>query len=69
MEEYSFFMVYSPQGQPAKHRHGTYEAAFEEAKRLANLNQDKQFYVLQAIQKVEKVSVTVTALVADPIPF
>ena len=44
-----FFLVWNPAGRNPTHRHGTYDGALAEARRLADLNPGAEFYVLRAL--------------------
>jgi hypothetical protein len=69
-ERERFWIVWSPQGtSPPSRRHDTIGEATAEAKRLAEVTPRAEFYVLEAKSRVQKVSVSVTELTDDPIPF
>ncbi len=50
MDNETFWMVWSPQGQAPTRKHLTRASAVTEAERLARLNAGNEFYVLQAIE-------------------
>lgn len=58
-----FYMVWSPQGSAPTKKHEYFDEAEAEAKRLANMNKDQQFYVLMAMSRIEFQSVVITPLV------
>ena len=65
-----FFMVLG-RGMPT-FRHHTYEAAEQEAQRLARLDRGQEFIVLAAMSKVKVTDVTIERLGApsdDDLPF
>lgn len=49
-EEPQFWMVWSPQGNPPRFRHDTFDSARDEAKRLARLDPGRTFIVLCAVR-------------------
>ena len=46
-----FFMVWTPSGKAPTKKHEKYKDACDEAARLASHNQDKDFYILQAVKR------------------
>lgn len=62
-----FWLVWNPQGNAPKHRHNSKDEAIKEAFRLARLNPDNEFFVLQALGTAKKVDVIYEEL--DQIPF
>lgn len=67
-----FFLVWNPQGRAPTLKHGSYQAALTEAKRLASICKGQEFHVLgsYATAKVEDpVSVTEHRDVLGDIPF
>lgn len=63
MQGSTFYVVYSPTGAtPPRVHHATFESAKQEAARLARLNANQKFYVLQAVVAAEFTPVTFTAL-------
>lgn len=52
MAEKKFWMVYLEGQNPPKYKHGTYESALKEAKRLAQTH-DKEAYILETKQTVK----------------
>lgn len=63
-----FFVIWNPNGGPPRHRHGDYDGALREAKRLAGLNPGQDFYVLSAVAKASTVD-PVRVVTFDSIPF
>lgn len=65
-----FWIVWSPQGvRPPSRRHDLPNQALDEAKRLAEATPHAEFYVLEARSRVKKVTISVTELTDEPIPF
>lgn len=58
----TFWMVYGLHQRGPVHRHKTETSAVEEAKRLARLHPEIEFYVLEAIHRVVKRDVDVTPI-------
>lgn len=46
---FGFYLVWNPEGRAPTKRHGNYAAAYREAARLAELDPNKSFYVMQAL--------------------
>ena len=65
MDNETFFVVWQPESGNPSHRHQTYQSAKAEAERLADCAPRREFYVLQAVSKSAKVSVTTTPLGED----
>lgn len=71
----TFWMVYGLHQRAPVYRHKTEASAVEEAKRLARLHPDIEFYVLESIFHVVKRDVDVTDIAVrarypdDGIPF
>lgn len=70
----SFFLVWNPAGRNPHYRHSDLEAATTEAIRLADKNPGAEFYVVEVVRKVRRVSpVEVTnyqvAQFDDRLPF
>lgn len=58
-----FWLVWCPTGlRPPSHRHDTEESAEREARRLAELNPGRQFFVLAALKVAEVRGLTITTL-------
>lgn len=49
-EVYQFWMVWSPQGSAPTCRHGDYEKAVAEARRLSMKCPGREFYVLHSVR-------------------
>lgn len=64
-----FFLVWNPRTSQTRYRHETYQAAKDEAERLARLNNGESFYVLQAVSCSMKPVETITRRLDDGIPF
>ena len=60
--EQPFWCVWSPQGRSPTYRHDSELSALMEAKRLAKLNPEQSFYVLEAVSHVIVDPVTVTRI-------
>lgn len=70
MTEYSFFVVWNPNGRNPTMRHKSEQAARAEALRLARENQGQQFFILEACALFCKAEVTVTNFTTTrDIPF
>ena len=52
MENESMYVVWSPAMGPPKVRHPSQEQALAEARRLCELNQGHEYFVLRAVQSV-----------------
>lgn len=66
----TFWMVYGLHQRAPTIRHKSEFSAVTEAKRLARLNPDVQFFVLEAIHNVVKRDVDVTPIGRDrPLPW
>ena len=57
-----FWMVWNDQDRAPRKRHVTYQAALEEAQRLAQQNPAYRFYVLEGQSVVQMSALTVTTL-------
>ena len=67
-----FWIVWQENGGTPTHKHETKESAIAEAKRLAKLSPDNNFFVLESIGAAKKLEVTYTNFQNndyDPIPF
>lgn len=65
-----YYMVLCPETNYTRFRHESYKSAKDEAIRLANQYQGKEFVVLAAIATVKKADVIVDEVPrADDIPF
>lgn len=51
---YKFWVVWNPQDRNPMYKHGQYQAAKDEAKRLARLNPDQEFHVLEQVGMAKK---------------
>ena len=71
MNNEKFWLVWQPDTGLPTVRHLTEESAKREAKRLAGLNPDKPFFVMEGVARFERVSVTEIALVdgEEELPF
>lgn len=49
-----FWMVYGLENRPPQHHHDSRESAVAEARRLARINPDNVFVVLEAVQAIVK---------------
>jgi hypothetical protein len=64
----SFYMVLGPNGSPTM-RHANYSLAQAEAARLARANQGKEFFVLQAVSRLETAPATVNVVPLANLPI
>jgi hypothetical protein len=62
----TFWMVYGAGQRAPTVRHKTPESAIAEARRLARVAPDVEFFVLQAIAHVVKRDVEITPMAGDP---
>lgn len=73
IDEQPFWMVYGNYRGPPTFKHMTREGAETEAKRLARMDPDTKFYVLETVSVAEKIDVRVTRIMRrdtdDGIPF
>lgn len=63
----AFWLVWNPEGNAPKHRHGSESSATKEAERLATLNPNARFYVLKALSYREVNNMVRVEL--DDVPF
>lgn len=69
------YCVFNPNGQAPYFVHGSYDGAKDEAKRLARLNPDQKFYVMESVGMAVKHDVAFYAYAdngsvqEDEIPF
>ena len=63
-----FWMVWSPQGNSPTVRHSMPDKAAKEAQRLARAHPDREFYVLEALERFQVETLRRTRLV-HPIAF
>ncbi|MDF3019330.1 MAG: uncharacterized protein K0Q92_633 [Steroidobacteraceae bacterium] len=68
MNDEKFWIIWNPRGHAPTQPHSSYESAVAEAQRLAKGNQGHVFYVLEATEAFECVSVKRTVLL-HPMPF
>lgn len=77
MSAEKIWVVYNPQGRAPSYMHTSYESAKTEAKRLARINPDQSFYVMESVGLARKNDVSFYAheaveprnLAEDDIPF
>jgi hypothetical protein len=70
MDDFKYWMVHSPEGNPPSVQHHAEEDAIAEAKRLAGCNIGKKFYALEAKSAyVIEVPTTPTKLFLDYPPL
>ena len=66
-DEYTFWMVWNPNGRAPTCKHHNEALARAEAQRLARLEPNATFFVLRAVASYKKDDVRVTEL--DEVPF
>lgn len=58
MSNKKIWVVYNPNGRAPTHTHHSYDSAKQEARRLARLNHDQPFYVMESIGMARKADVS-----------
>ena len=72
LDRVKFWLVWNPQGRSPTHRHPTRQMADQEARRLALLNPDQDFFVLKAmggLRSAKPAEPETLRMIEDPIPF